>query len=283
MPRHVVGLADARRIAQRTGDGACHVRGVNVEMIIDADDGEPDTGDDTVGGGSPDGGVPVVEEVSIYLVSDSEHTIQSNCELWLHDLEQTLPTVWTDIIMSIHEPGPNGNQIFDIDLEIAGLAAWVQGGPSATDPTVLLGEASGKDRRAWRVSLRKPPYGLQCLASQQPGIAVSQDRRAGIAHRQGEVGVAHVGSVELVQVIAADGRTQLEEVAPVTGLPDFGRRAVGQLVDRSVLDIGPVGLAMELAGQPDAAGGGGLQTPIRRPGCTRPARRRRSPGDRGRT
>ncbi len=65
--------------------------------------------------------------------------------------------------------------------------------------------------------------------------------------------MAHEGLVEVVQVVAANGRAQLEEVVPVASLPNVGRRAVGQFVDRSALNVGTVGLAVKLAGQANAA------------------------------
>jgi hypothetical protein len=46
-----------------------------------------------------------------------------------------------ELITQLAEPGPNGNGEFDIDINVTGQALWVVGGPSSTDPAILLGES----------------------------------------------------------------------------------------------------------------------------------------------
>jgi hypothetical protein len=52
---------------------------------------------------------------------------------------------WTlfsvELITSLGESGPFGNDNFDFEFDIIGKLLWVGGGPSSTDPATLLGES----------------------------------------------------------------------------------------------------------------------------------------------
>ncbi|MFK8016715.1 MAG: M12 family metallo-peptidase [Gammaproteobacteria bacterium] len=77
------------------------------------------------------------EDISIYMMGDTQYTGNYvDTDAAFDDQLWTLFGV--ELITAVGEDGPNGNDEFDINIDVTGQALWISGGPSSTDPATLL-------------------------------------------------------------------------------------------------------------------------------------------------